>query len=132
MPTPIASPPSRPAAVGLPASEITVAAATELPDSPAQSSSEGGFSLRVNARLVDIGVVAYDKKGHPITETESGGLRKSYHNGRKQTVRFFGRTGDASPEPATNSPGAVGAACLFATAASPRAQAARKATPPFC
>ncbi len=107
VPTPIASPPSRPAAVGLPASEITVAAATELPDSPAQSSSEGGFSLRVNARLVDIGVVAYDKKGHPITELKAEDF-EIYDNGRKQTVRFFGRTGDASPEPATNSPGALG------------------------
>jgi VWFA-related protein len=89
-------PPSHPAAVGLPASEITVTAATALPDTPAASSSDR-FSLRVNARLVDIAVVANDKKGHPLT-----GLKQEdfeiYDNGRKQSVRFFSRVGD---EPAT-------------------------------
>jgi VWFA-related protein len=98
---------SRPAKVGLPASEITVAAATELPDTPAQSSPDGGFSLRVNARLVDIGVVAYDKKGHPITGLKAEDF-EIYDNGRKQGVRFFGQTGDAPVEAATNAPEALG------------------------
>ncbi len=106
-PTPTPGPPSRPAAVGLPASEITVAAATELPDTPAQPSLEGGFSLRVNARLVDIGVVAYDKKGHPIAGLKAEDY-KIYDNGREQTVRFFGQTGDASVEPSADTRGALG------------------------
>jgi len=106
-PTPTAGPPSSPAAVGLPASEITVAAATELPDTSAQSSPDGGFSLRVNARLVDIGVVAYDKKGHPIAGLKAEDF-KIYDNGREQSVHFFGQTGDASVESAPDLPGALG------------------------
>ncbi len=105
----VASPPPHPAPVGLPASEITVAAVTALPDTPAASSSDG-FSLRVNARLVDIAVVANDKKGHPLT-----GLKQEdfeiYDNGRKQSVRFFSRAGDepaswvADPQPSYSNHG---------------------------
>jgi VWFA-related protein len=99
-----AAPATRPAAVGLPASEITVTAATELPDTPTQPSPDAAFSLRVNARLVDIGVVAYDKKGHPLTGLKAEDF-EIYDNGRKQTVRFFSQTGDPSAAPPANEPG---------------------------
>jgi VWFA-related protein len=107
-PTPTANPPSRPtAAVGLPDSEIIITAATELPDTPAQSSPGSGFSLRVNARLVDIGLVAYDKKGRPIAGLKAEDF-KIYDNGREQTVRFFGQTGDAPMESSSDAPGVLG------------------------
>jgi VWFA-related protein len=101
-----AASPSAPAprspAVGLPASEITVTAATELPDTPTQPSPGAAFSLRVNARLVDIGVVAYDKKGRPLTGLKADDF-EIYDNGRKQAIRFFSQTSDVPAPPSTDS-----------------------------
>jgi VWFA-related protein len=95
--TPVAGPPpslpTRPVAPGLPASEITVAPAAELPDTTSPTSPDVPFSLRVNARLVDIGVVASDKRGHPVTDLRSEDFEID-DNGRKQAVRFFTRTTD--------------------------------------
>jgi len=67
----------------------------------------GGFSLRVNARLVDIGVIAYDKKGHPIPGLKADDF-EIYDNGRRQTVRFLGQSGDAAMESSTETPGTLG------------------------
>ena len=60
--------------------EITAAVATGLPDQPLQEQAQtpqpepAGFRLRINARLVDVNVVALDKKGHPITGLKRGRL----------------------------------------------------------
>jgi VWFA-related protein len=97
------SPSSHLAAVGLPPSEITVTEATGLPDTPTQPPPDGAFSLHVNARLVDIGVVAYDKKGHPLTSLKADDF-EIYDNGRKQTMRFFSQTRDAAAAPSPNTP----------------------------
>ncbi|HWE83467.1 MAG TPA: VWA domain-containing protein [Terracidiphilus sp.] len=89
--------------------EITAAAATGLPDKPLQASADApqpeptDFRLRINARLVDVNVVALDKKGHPIT-----GLKPEdfavYDDGVKQDVRSFS---DAdAPAPAATAPAA--------------------------
>jgi VWFA-related protein len=83
--------------------EISEADAFGIPDAPAATAAapdaqDKGFTLRLTSRLVDVGVAALDKKGHPVT-----GLKPQefeiYDNGRKQTVRFFSRTGsEASAE----------------------------------
>jgi hypothetical protein len=60
-----------------------------VPDTPAtESGPPGGFSIKVVSRLVDVGVVAYDKKGHPVTDLKADDF-EVYDNGRKQEVRFF-------------------------------------------
>ncbi len=80
------------------APEISVAEAAELPDTPATARpASPGTPLRVTARLVDIGVVAYDKKGHPFTNLKPEDF-EIFDNGRKQEVRFFSRAGGAPAE----------------------------------
>jgi VWFA-related protein len=82
------------------APEISVAEAAGLPDTPAPTSpASPGTSLRVTARLVDISVVVYDKKGHPVTDLKPEDF-EVFDNGRKQEVRFFTRTGGAPAEDA--------------------------------
>jgi VWFA-related protein len=95
--------------------EMSVTEGAAIPDvavrsSPAEPS--GGFTLRTTARLVDLGVVAYDKKGRPVTDLKPQDF-EVYDNGRKQQIRDFapaaasalntgepvagGRPGDAQP-----------------------------------
>lgn len=47
-----------------------------------------GFTLHVTTRLVDVSVVAVDKKGHPVSDLKPEEF-EIYDNGRKQAVRFF-------------------------------------------
>jgi VWFA-related protein len=83
------------------APEITAAAATNLPDQPLQPAvpqpEPTDFRLRINARLVDVNVVALDKKGHPIS-----GLKREdfevYDNGVKQEISSFSAAEVQSPE----------------------------------
>lgn len=89
--------------------EITAAAATGLPDKPLQARTEEpqpeptDFRLRINARQVDINVVALDKKGHPITGLKPEDF-EVYDDGVKQDVRSFS---DAdAPAPAATAPAA--------------------------
>ena len=98
--------------------EITVGDANSVPDMPANnhpSASDSGFTLHTTARLVDVGVVAFDKKGHPVTDLKPGDF-ELYDNGRKQEVRFYSQAGteaalppvprDATPDAkSTSSPG---------------------------
>ena len=56
------------------------------------------FKLQVTTRLVDVGVVAFDRKGHPITGLKPEDF-EIYDNGRKQEVRFF--KSPANPEEIT-------------------------------
>jgi VWFA-related protein len=83
--------------------EISVAEATGVPNAPAHlpASAPGtGFILRTTARLVDVGVVAFDKKGHPVTHLKPGDF-EIYDNGRKQEIRYFSQAAGAASEPAT-------------------------------
>ena len=101
-PTPVLA--STPA--GEPA-EISTAVATSLPDGPARTpapasnqqaaASNPSFTLRVNSRLVDVNVVALDKKGHPITDLKPGEL-EVYDNGVKQDVHFFSQAASDAPD----------------------------------
>jgi VWFA-related protein len=73
--------------------EMTVAAAGDIPQSP--SAHANGFSLRVNTRLVDVDVTAYDKKGRPVTDLTSQDF-VIYDNGRRQSVRSFSHVSGSS------------------------------------
>ncbi|HEY1897671.1 MAG TPA: VWA domain-containing protein [Terracidiphilus sp.] len=78
--------------------EISMDAVKGLPDVPAsETGPPGGFSIKVVSRLVDVGVVAYDKKGHPVADLKADDF-EIYDNGRKQELRFFG------PAPVTTAP----------------------------
>ncbi len=113
----LASSPETPQLIGqgAEAQEITTAAATALPDKPEHPAEQpaapqdSAITLRVNARLVDVNVVALDKKGHPITDLKPDDF-EVYDNGVKQNVRSFMQTSietaDKAPAPATAAPAA--------------------------
>jgi VWFA-related protein len=89
------------------APEISVAGVAELPDTPTTAGpATPGSPLRVTARLVDISVVAYDKKGHPVTNLKPEDF-EIFDNGRKQEVRFFSRAGGAPGEESAKVPDRV-------------------------
>lgn len=100
-----AAPPAAPAASA--DSEIAIASAANFPQEPASLpsvSNPSDYSLRLNSRLVDVDVTAFDKRGRPIT-----GLKKDDFvlddNGRKQVLLSFTPIGtaarpDQSPVPA--------------------------------
>ena len=93
-----------PAAIGE-APEISTTVAKGLPEPPLQPASESAatpsssFTLRVNTRLVDVNVVALDKKGTPIRGLKQRDF-EVYDNGVKQDVSSFMQTeieGHAEP-----------------------------------
>ncbi len=82
--------------------EISTAAATALPEGPAHQAGQAmesqapAYTLRINARLVDVNVVALDKKGHPIANLKPEDF-EVYDNGSKQKVRSFSQA-DSGPD----------------------------------
>ena len=83
--------------------EISVAAHSDLPQTPAVGSAQSappGFSLHVSTRLVDIGVTAFDKKGKPVTDLTRDDF-VIYDNGKKQNPRSFSHATAASVSPET-------------------------------
>ncbi len=79
------------------APEISTAEATGLPETPAHPADQAAAILKVhpqahaipiNARLVDVNVVALDKKGRPVTDLKPGDF-EIYDNGVKQNVSMF-------------------------------------------
>jgi VWFA-related protein len=86
--------------------EISVQQATGLPGSAAsaQPPSDSRFTLRVNTRLVDVGVLAFDKKGRPVGDLQPANF-EVYDNGRKQEVRFFSHAGSAPAAETGKAPG---------------------------
>lgn len=109
-----ATKPGEVAASAAEAPEITATAANGLPaqpvrvEAPPAQPEPTGYRLRINARLVDVNVVALDKKGQPIR-----GLTRDdfevYDNGVKQDIRSF--------SPASSPTGAPAAAPESATPA---------------
>jgi VWFA-related protein len=92
-----ASPPPAPAEPVIP--EISMDPVKGVPDSSAtEPASTGGFSIKVVSRLVDVGVVAYDKRGAPVTDLKADDF-EIYDNGRKQEVRFFSQAPAAATPP---------------------------------
>lgn len=99
--------PPAPAEPAIP--EVSMSAANGVPDQAVNVSQAGdqGYSLKVTSRLVDVGLVAYDKKGHPVTDLKTADL-EIYDDGRKQEIRSFGLAQDSAPETAakpSNTPG---------------------------
>jgi VWFA-related protein len=93
------STPVQPAVTETAEPEISVAKSTGLPNPAATTAPEqgAGFTLHVTTRLVDVGVMAVDKKGHPVTDLKPEDF-EIYDNGRKQTVRFFSEASGAAAE----------------------------------
>ena len=81
-----------------PEQEIVTTEASGVPNAPASPNQPqpSGFTLRVASRLVDVGVVAYDKKGHPVKDLKPEDF-EIYDNGRKQELRYFAQA--AAPAP---------------------------------
>jgi len=81
------------AAIGTPAPppeipEVYVTGAGSLPDAPAIPPGDAATPFRINARLVDVSLVALDKKGKPITNLNPAGI-EVYDNGVKVDLRSF-------------------------------------------
>ena len=74
--------------------EFSVTPASSLPSLTSIPKPAGvpdsGFTLRMNSRLVDVGLVALDKKDRPITDLKPDEV-EVYDNGEKQELRFFAR-----------------------------------------
>lgn len=91
--------------------EISVTEATGLPRDPSpgrQSTPDGGFTLRINSRLVDIAVVAVDKKGRPVTNLKPEDF-EIYDDGKKQDVHSYEQAGiQASAPPSSQTAGQNG------------------------
>ena len=104
-PAPPSAPPlTSPVAEPAEASEIVATAAAGVQDLPAAQQAplpNTGFTLRTTSRLVDVPVVAFDKKGRPVTDLKPNEL-EVYDNGRKQKMSFFSQAGlDTLTAPAT-------------------------------
>jgi VWFA-related protein len=87
--------------------EESTTAVSELAETPEQErSGTPGFTLHMTSRLVDFAVVAFDRKGRPITDLKPEDL-EIYDNGRKQELRFFSHagSGDAVAQLPASSPG---------------------------
>jgi VWFA-related protein len=67
--------------------EITLTDASGIPSSPADTSA-ANYSLKVTSRLVDVGIVAYDRKNRPVTDLKASDF-EVYDNGQKQEIRSF-------------------------------------------
>jgi VWFA-related protein len=138
VPEAVASPNSQPAPAGLPAStetapaptsapvaaaapaqppatepETSVEAANGIPNAPvnAPAPAGGAIVLKMTSRLVDVGVVVVDKKGHPVGDLKPEDF-ELLDNGRKQEIKFFSEiVGTAAGEGAAatgNPSGATG------------------------
>ena len=64
---------------------------------PASKDSEqaplpAGVLFRTTSRLVDVGVVAYDKKGHPAVDLNPDDFQ-IFDNGRRQQLKYFAAPG---------------------------------------
>jgi VWFA-related protein len=92
----------------VPEQEIAMTEAIGVPNAPANPSmpQPSGFTLKVASRLVDVGVVAYDKKGHPVKDLKPEDF-ELLDNGRKQQVRYFSQ---AAEEVSAAAPGSSVAA----------------------
>ena len=87
-PQPSAAVPAAPAPPPEPViPEITLTDARGIPGSPADASASS-YSLKVTSRLVDVGIVAYDKKNRPVTDLKASDF-EVYDNGQKQEIRSF-------------------------------------------
>ena len=79
------------------AAEMAVVAPAPFPEKTGPLPAASGFALKINTRLVDVDVTAFDQKGHPVTGLTMKDF-EIYDNGRRQTPRSLSRvSGAASP-----------------------------------
>jgi VWFA-related protein len=97
-----AAPPAPPAEP-----EISVSIAKRLPDlanlPAATPDGQAEITLRTTTRLVDVTLVAYDKKGHPVADLKASDL-EVYDNGHKEELRFFNPASAESAPVASQTP----------------------------
>jgi VWFA-related protein len=102
--------PAAPAPPEIP--EISLATATGLPGPPSAPQTPAPapqFTFRATARLVDVNVTAFDKKGNPVTDLKPEDF-VVLDNGVKQKIRFFSQASEAPAPPAAASPSQSAAA----------------------
>jgi VWFA-related protein len=90
--SPTAPPPPPPPAVVEPP-EYSLAA---IDKPPFTTSSPAGYVIKTTARLVDVGFVAYDKHGKPVTDLRQDDITV-FDNGVLQQVRVFYQAAPATP-----------------------------------
>jgi VWFA-related protein len=80
--------------------EISVGAASGPPDQPATAAQNqpAGYTLKMTTRLVDVSLVADDKKGHPVSGLKAEDI-EVFDNGRKQKIKFFSSFDAVLPVP---------------------------------
>ncbi len=100
VPEPAAEAPPQPPPAESVIPEISMSPANTLPDAPANATQpqEPGYSIKVTSRLVDVAVVATDKKGHPIEDLKASDF-EIYDNGKKQEIRSFTEFSSSQPPP---------------------------------
>ncbi|MBS1804448.1 MAG: VWA domain-containing protein [Acidobacteria bacterium] len=79
--------------------EITTTAAASLPDvsnASTASATDTGYRLRTTTRMVEVTVVAFDKKGHPVTDLKPEDF-EVYDNGRKQNISSLTQAAAETP-----------------------------------
>ena len=97
-------PPAAPVPTSIP--EVYIGESSGLPDVPVlQPTSTPGTpgTYRINARLVDVSLVALDKKGRPLTNLNPDDL-EIYDNGAKADVRSFLQAGGAASSQSAATP----------------------------
>jgi VWFA-related protein len=85
--------------------EISVSVSNGLPDSapnPPSAAAASGFTLHSTSRLVDLSLLAFDKKGHPVIDLKREDLAV-YDNGVAQKISFFSQGGETGPRDSANS-----------------------------
>jgi len=79
-----------------PAPEISESANASFADLAASpQSQDSSFTLHSTSRLVDVAVVAFDKKGRPVTDLKPEDLQ-IFDNGRPQQVKYVSHAGDGA------------------------------------
>ena len=85
--------------------EISLETASDQPgsnesDQPGTAALDhpSGYTLKVTTRLVDVSLVADDKKGHPVNGLKAEDI-EVFDNGRRQEIKFFSSVESVSPDP---------------------------------
>ncbi len=79
--------------------EVSVSEATGLPQEPATqrpAAPNDGFTLHLTSHLVDVGVVALDQKGRPVTNLKQSDF-EVFDDGVKQDLRSFEQANAGAP-----------------------------------
>jgi VWFA-related protein len=92
--------PAEPAEPEISIGTVSDQPASDQPYQPATAALDqpSGYTLKVTTRLVDVSLVADDKKGHPVNGLQAEDI-EVLDNGRKQEIKFFSSVDAVSPAP---------------------------------